>query len=500
MIRKLKALTIIFLTWLTTLGQNKRDNLDNFFSTLSRNQQFNGNVLIAENGKIVYRKSFGYADFSNKQLNTGATTFPIASITKTFTATAILQLSEKGWLKISDPVIKYLPGFPYPTITIQHLLSHTSGLPPYDNIFDPARTLHPDTLFNNRDIINGYATMKLPLFYPPGEACNYDNVNYIFLALVVEKVSGTPYQDYVRENILRPIGMNHTFFPKKIFYHYSAKEKINLANTYWYAHLYSTSLEKTDTIQFISRYWNTYNFQGFGEIVSTTEDLLKYDQALYKGKILRSSTLNQAYKPVLLNNREQNKGNNNGNSFGLGWIIETDSTFGKIVRASGGAVGLRASLLRNLTKQQTIILIDNTQNETDDIAKDALKIINGQAVKPYGKSAAKIFGSTLVTKGLDAALRVLEKIKNDDSNYFISENEFNNLGYDFMSNDKKDEAVETFRINTQLFPGSWNVYDSYGEALMKYGRKEEAIEMYKKSVALNPDNQNGKKILAGILE
>lgn len=498
MIFKLKVLTLILLTGFTTLGQSKRDHLDNFFSTLSRNQQFNGNVLIAENGKIVYRRSFGYADFSNKKLNTRETTFPIASITKTFTATAILQLFEKGLLKISDPVIKYLPGFPYPTITIQHLLSHTSGLQPYDNIFDSARTLHPDTVFTNKDIINGYATMKLPLFYPPGEACNYDNVNYILLSLIVEKVSRTPYQDYVRENIFRPIGMNHTFFPEKIFYHYSAREKINLACTYWYPHLYSISLEKTDTIQFISKYWNTYNFQGFGEMVSTTEDLLKYDQALYKGKILRFSTLSQVYEPVLLNNKEKNKGNNNGNSFGLGWIVETDSTFGKIVRASGGAVGLRASLLRNLTKQQTIILIDNTQKETDDIAKDVLKIINGKTVKPYGKSAAKIFGNTLVTKGLDAALAALEKIRTDDSNYFISENEFNNLGYDFMSNNKKDEAVETFRINTQLFPGSWNVYDSYGEALMKYGRKKEAIEMYKKSVALNPDNQNGKKILEGL--
>ena len=182
----------------------------------------------------------------------------------------------------------------------------------------------------------------------------------------------------------------------------------------------------------------------------------------------------------------------------MDWIIETHSNYGKIVRGSGGAIGLRSSLFRNITKNQTIILIDNTQNETDNIARDVVKIINEQTVKPYGKSAAKEFGKTIITKGIDAAIATLEKLKTDSSNYIINENDFNILGYDLMSNDKKNEALETFKANTQLFPNSWNVYDSYGEALLKYGQKEKAIKMYKKSVELNPDNQNGKKVLEGI--
>lgn len=125
---KFKLLTFIIVTGLNSFAQTNPIGLDNFFSTLSKNHQFNGNVLIAENGKIIYEKSFGYADFSSKKLNTKQTTFPIASITKTFTATAILQLFEKGKLNISDPVTKYLNDFPYPTLTIRHLLSHTSGL------------------------------------------------------------------------------------------------------------------------------------------------------------------------------------------------------------------------------------------------------------------------------------------------------------------------------------------------------------------------------------
>ena len=121
----IKILPIILMFSTSTYAQNANNNLDLFFTGLAQNNQFNGNVLIVERGKIVYEKSFGYADFASKRLNIAHSTFPIASITKTFTATAILQLYERGKLKIDDPVVKYLPEFPYPTIRIKHLLSHT---------------------------------------------------------------------------------------------------------------------------------------------------------------------------------------------------------------------------------------------------------------------------------------------------------------------------------------------------------------------------------------
>jgi CubicO group peptidase (beta-lactamase class C family) len=497
---KSTILLLLLLCATITFSQNRQTDLNKFFSTLSDNKQFNGNVLVAEDGKVIYEKSFGYADFANKILNTKRSTFPIASITKTFTATAILQLSEKNKLNLKDFVVKYLPEFPYPDITITHLLSHSSGLQPYDNFFDSLRQKIPDTNFTNRDILSRYALLKLSLFYQPGDNCNYDNVNYIFLALIIEKTSGMPYHDYVSKFIFQPAGMTNTFFPRVIFYHYTSKEKIKLSNTYRYPHLYSDALEKTDTIQFLSKYWNTYNFEGFGEIVSTCEDLLKYDQAFYDGKLLNPSTMETAFTPILLNNGKINNGNNNGTSFGLGWIIEADSSFGKIVRGSGGAIGLRASLFRNITKHQTIIIIDNTENESDNIARDVLKIMNGHTVKPYGKSMAKEFGKVLVTHGIEPAKKLLETIKTDSPDYLFNENEFNNLGYDLMSNNMRNEALETFKINTRLFPASWNVYDSYGEALLKYGQKEEAIKMYKKSVELNPANQNGKNVLEQILK
>lgn len=297
---RLRIATFSFLvvTGVSAIAQNKQINLDQFFSALSRDQQFNGNVLVAENGKIIYEKSFGFADFSSKRLNTTKSSFPIASITKTFTATAILQLYEQAKLNVNDPIIKYLPDFPYPTITIRHLLSHTSGLQPYDKFFDTLRLVYPDTIFTNADIISRFTVVKKPLLYQPGANGNYDNINFVFLALIVEKISGIPYSDYIKKHILKRAGMNNTIIPIFSFYHYTLKEKKNLSNTYRFPYLYSDNPEKTDTIQAVAKYWYNYNFKGFGEIISTTEDLLKYDKALYNDRLLSDNILKDAYSVV----------------------------------------------------------------------------------------------------------------------------------------------------------------------------------------------------------
>ncbi|MDH7461275.1 serine hydrolase [Chitinophagaceae bacterium 26-R-25] len=483
-------LLLLIIATANVLAQSKKQALDKYFTALHDNQRFNGNVLVADNGKIVYEKSFGYADFANKKLNTNNTQFCIASITKTFTATGIFQLYEKGKLNIDDPVNKYLPAFPYPEIRIRHLLSHTSGLPPYDKFFDSLRLAHPDTVFTNKDIVARYAALKLPLKYQPGDNATYENVNYIFLSLIIESITGIPYAEYIKKNVFEPAGMTKTFFPKATFYHYLPEEKTNLAETYNYPFVYSTAMQKTDTIKFIADYWQNYQFKGFGEIITTTEDLLKYDQALYNGKLLSDATLAKAYTLTKLNN-----GKDSPVEIGLGWKVYNDNPFGQVVGHTGGLIGLSAVFLRNITRHQTVIVIDNTQNRTEDVGGDALKILNGGKAVPLAKSAAREYGRTLVSKGIEDANTDLVAMKKDSAHYSLVETEFNILGYDLMANNKLNLALEVFKTNMQLFPQSWNVYDSYGEALLQNGQKDEAIKMYKKSVELNPENENGVKIL-----
>ncbi|WP_374445295.1 serine hydrolase [Epilithonimonas sp.] len=500
--KKLILITFFLLQLVRTSGQSKEQLIDNFFSALVKNQQFSGNVLVVDNDNIVYERSFGFSDHITKAPNTPDVNFPIASISKIFTATAILQLKEKGLLKITDPVTEYLPGFPYPEIKIIHLLSHTSGLPPYNAFFDKEKKENPDKVFTNKDFLPGVIANQQPLVYQPGEKGNYDNINYLILALIVEKVSGKSYEKYIEKNILKLAGMKETrLFP--LPEQFNRPEIKKFAFPHIYLHLYDDKPVKSNSIPYVREYWRSYAFRGFADYVSTIRDLWKFDKALYDNTLLKQETLEEAFVPVKLNN-----GKNNPDEFGLGWEIEKDSTMGKLVYHSGAAMGLSSNILRNITRHQTVILFDNAHFNAHENATKVMMLLNSKKVNMPQKSIAKIYGNILYNKGAAEARETLETLKKDTLNYYLSENEMNALGYDFMGNSNPyhlpekhfyKQAIETFKTNTNLFPDSWNAYDSYAEALLKDGQKDEAIKIYQKSIELNPDNKNGKKVLEGLL-
>jgi CubicO group peptidase (beta-lactamase class C family) len=493
----------IFLIGTNVSAQKRLKNFDEFFSALARNQDFNGNVLIAEKGRIIYERSFGYADFSAKRLNTKATLFPIASISKTITATAILQQIEKGKLSLNDPAAKYLPDFPYPEITIRHLLSHTSGIAPYNAFFDSVKAENPLKVFTNEDFISGLNANKKPLIYKPGESWNYDNTNFIVLALILEKVSGESYPVYVEKHILQPAKMNQTRFFPYVFD--SSKNKIkNLVIPHWYAQIYADEPVRADTMEYVSNYWKTYQFNGFGDYISTTHDLLKYDQALYDGTLLGQKLLQEAFNPVKLNNGKNNSGN-----YGLGWTIDAKFSSEKRVFHTGGAIGLNCILYRNITKHQTVIAFDIAHSSAFYIAENALKILDGQTVLLPKKKLARVYGKLLVTKGKTIAAEELEKLSKDSANYELDKEDLIRLGYEILGDvnpfhlpfkPRYDEALEVFRQCIKLFPDYWNSYDSYGDALARTGNKKLAVKMYQKSLELKPDSESGKKALQKLLE
>jgi CubicO group peptidase (beta-lactamase class C family) len=505
---KNRSFTILIFAFVlitqSLFAQNKTNDLNTYFSALAENRQFNGNVLVAEKGKIIYEKSFGYADFPTKRLNTKNTAFPIASITKTITSTAVFQLVEKGKLNLSDPLVKFFPEFPYPEITISHLLSHTSGLTYYD-ILQFLIDSQSNKVFSNADFVSALVAKKKALLYKPGDSFNYDNATFAILALLVEKISGTPYDNYVKTNILKPAGMKNTFSrPFTLQGNPTNKENEKFVVSQFYPNYYSDVPIRANTNKILSGNWQADKIVGYGDYVSTTHDLLKYDEALYNGKLLKDATLTEAFTSVKLNN-----GKDNPLLYGLGWAVEKDTSFGKIVYHGGNLQRLSCVLLRNTTKRQTVIVYDVAQNIAVRSALNAIKILNGESLPIPKKSIAKIYGRVLVTEGKEAAKTTLQKLKNDTANYDLNEDELNTLGYDFVGDDKPfflpkepklEEALEVFKITTDLFPRSWNAYDSYGEILLKTGQKEEAIKMYMKSIELNPNNESGKKILEELLK
>ncbi len=502
MLKKSFIACLLFFLGISLFGQSKQKAFDDYCKALVENQQFSGNVLVIENNKIVYENAAGYADYTTKTPNTPNIRFPIASITKLLTATAILQLKERGKLNLTDAVNRFLPEFPYPQITIKHLLSHTSGLPPYNAFFDNARKENPDKTFTNKDFMKGVVANKQPLIYQPGEKGNYDNINFLVLALIIEKISGMPYKNYIEKNILQPAGMNETsLFP--LPEQFDGRKIKNFAFPHVYLHFYDSTPVKSNSIPYVREYWHSYGFNGFGDYISTTRDLWKFDNALYKNILLKQQTLEEAFVPTKLNG-----GENNPDYFGLGWEIEKDTSLGKLVYHSGAAMGLSSNILRNITKHQTVILFDNAHFNAHENASKLMMILNGEKVDIPKKSIAKIYGYTLLWKGVIAANAILETLKKDTANYYLSEDEMNTLGYDFMGNSNPyhlpeqhfyKQAVETLKTNAALFPNSWNAYDSYAEALLGDGQIDEAIKMYQKSLQLNPKNENGKKMLEKLL-
>ena len=490
---------LIFITCGTRLsGQAISQRLDSFFNSLNDYKQISGSILIAQDGNIITKKYFGFANLQNNIKNNDSTEFALASVSKVFTSTAILQLKDKGKFKLDDLFIKYFPDFPYPKITVRNLLSHTSGLPDYE-LYEKQIAEHPDKIFTIKDVIPSLKMWKQPLNPETGTKWKYSNTNFCLLALLVEKVSGKSFQKYVQQNIFSPSKMYHTFF---------LSEEVNTKNgniavNYDHPNLYSSVYRNVDSIK--QYHWRLYNASGFvgqGNIITTASDLLKFDEALYSGKLLKPATLNEAFTPQKLHTGKiVNADIGIGKAtYGLGWFIFNDTANGKVVWHTGGQPGALSIFLRNITKKQTVIMFDNNFHKTLYAnAVNAMSILNGESIIPMKVSLAQDYGSALVEKGIDAAFCTMQKMRADSVHYYVSEDDLNELGlrllYEAKFEGHNELALEVLKLNTLFFPNSFNTYDSYGEALAQTGKKEDAIFMYKKSLELNPASEGGKKAL-----
>jgi CubicO group peptidase (beta-lactamase class C family) len=354
---KLPVLLFFIATRFTLCAQHISETLYNYLTSSSMDNGMNGNVLFSSAGEVNFKKSFGYANFENKIVNADSTLFPLASISKTFTAAAILQLKEKGKLMLDDPFKKYFQDFPFESITIRQLLSHTSGLPDMEAVLDSFVNKQPDKIFTNTDVLPAlkiYASHHTLLFQP-GESWRYSNIGFQLLAVLVEKISKQSFALYVKKNIFLPAGMTHSYVQTNLSQTMESNRTVN----YQYNNHFEMRLQKMDTLKDWKEW--TYNLTGLygsSNIVSSSIDLLSYDKALYNGTLLQQASLDEAFTPVKLNNGENNKAVS-GTSCGLGWFIFTDTSNGKIVWHSGSNPGVTTLFVRNITKKQTYIVLQN---------------------------------------------------------------------------------------------------------------------------------------------
>ena len=316
----------------------------NFDSVFTTQKDFSGVILIAENGKPIYHKAFGYREFADQiQLQT-TDIFELASVSKQFTAMIIMMLKEKGKLNYEDSVSKYLV-IPYKGITIRHLLTHTSGLPDYQDIMD--KYWDKSQVAGNPDCIEYLNKYAPPKNFEPGEKYAYSNTGYLLLASIAEKASGKDFIELCRKWIFRKLKMKST--------NIRTLDEKKATKNFAIGHIYVEERNKwIRADSFPSSDYTIWlgNRKGPGRISSTTADLLKWDKALYTEKLIRQSTLQDAFTPMKLND-------GSFSNYGFGWSLRTDTAFGKIVSHTGDNPGYKTEIIRYIDKKRTIIVLNN---------------------------------------------------------------------------------------------------------------------------------------------
>jgi CubicO group peptidase (beta-lactamase class C family) len=329
-------------TSLTDSEKSVKILLDRYFMQRYRQENFNGVVLIAHNGKPIYEQTFGYADLATKKALTQNTPFELASVSKTFTATAVLKLDEEGRLSIDEPVKLYFPDFPYEAITLRHLLTHRSGLPDYvfmGNNFITDRTHY----MSNEDVVNIFVQKKAPLLFFPNSRFEYSNSNYAILAAIVAKVTGMKFQVYMRDSIFAPLGMNHSYV-------FDYEDTVQ----HDYARTHDAYGNKLKDVCFDGAV-------GDKGVYSTAEDMLKWDNALKSGKLVSEETLEEAYKPRSF--EPESFDNSAVKNYGYGWRIAKQADGNNIIFHNGWWHGNNNVFARNLRDNTTIIVLGNRLNQ-----------------------------------------------------------------------------------------------------------------------------------------
>jgi CubicO group peptidase (beta-lactamase class C family) len=275
-----KEKSIIIERYPKTKTEKVSHKLDSLLQRINKRHDFHGSLLVAKNGKIVYNNQVGYADFKNKKPLNEASVFQLASVSKQFTAAAIMLLYERNQIKLTDTVNKYFPNFPYEHVTITNLLNHTGGLPKYFWVAE--HKWKQEKAPTNSEMMELLASSDVLRFFRPGRNFDYSNTGYMVLASIVEKISGTSFNDFVKKNIFDPLNMKDSFV-------YSFENDNIRANQLDGYRLY--------------RGWrhlkikNTVNDAIVGDknVYTTSEDLFKWTLGLNNGKLLSKESLDLMY-------------------------------------------------------------------------------------------------------------------------------------------------------------------------------------------------------------
>ncbi len=310
----------------------------NYFYNHTLGSRFNGSMLVARKGVIIFEKHQGYANFATKTPITKNTTFQLASTSKPFTSMGILYLQKEGKLKVSDSIQKFFPKLDYPGVTIKDLLTHRSGLPEYLYFVGDYKD-DISSLMSNQDVIDMMIKHHPDRYNPPNKHYSYTNTNFMLLGAIIQKVTGMSLENFFKKTFFDPLGMKHTYVYNP-----------NTGRTY---------PNRSLTYDYRTRPIDNECFDGVvgdKNVYSTAEDLLKWSKALYPGHLFTKKELKEAFTPY----SHEYPGLKN---YGFGWHLLCYPDGREIVYHNGWWHGNTSSFYRLKDKHTTVIILSNRFNK-----------------------------------------------------------------------------------------------------------------------------------------
>lgn len=468
---------IAFLLAITTLSAQDTQNItdlkyeiDSYLSKGVSNG-FSGSIFIVKEDHILLNKGYGMADKENNISYMPNTVAPIGSVTKQFTATAILKLVELNKINLTDPLSNFFKDIPKDKkdITIHQLLTHSAGL--IDGIGEGD--------FDNIPMEKYFKTLlRTKLLHHPGSQYAYSNAGYSILARIIELASGQDYEHFLNKYLFKPAGMKQTgyFIPQW--------------NDSLVAKGYAHSFVNIGTM--ISRYQKmgnvTWGLKGNGGIHSTTKDMYKWYKALKSNKILSKSSFEKLTTPYII---EQAEGISH---YAYGWAIYESENNTKIISHNGGNGIFFHDFIWIPEDKILIILFTNAGSKEAEVAWSIKKMIFSKKhqVKKIKKNLHLLVFDFIRNNNLQKVNELNLIIKKEYSMMIKNPNYLNGLGYDILKNRLKNTpynvewALEVFKLNVELFPTNGNIWDSLAEGYLYNGQNEQAIKCYKKALDLAP--------------
>jgi len=419
-------------------------------------------IAYIHNGRLSWTGAFGYANTETKQPVSDRTLFEAASLSKPVFSYGVLRLVDKGLLNLDTPLNRYL-GNNYDVapgddrinlITARRVLSHTSGFPNW----------RPQN------------SKTLPIDFTPGEKFSYSGEGMVYLSKVVEKITGMPLENYMQQEVLRPLGMTSSSY-------------------IWQNRDDSLKSYKHDDFGHPSGRWQPKEPNAAASLATTATDYARFLTAMLKGKGLKKTTWQQMFTPQIRVNEKYPEV-----AWGLGWGLETMND-GVWFWHWGDNGDTKAYVTANLSTKDAVVYFANGATGLS-IAREILgDAVSGThpALAHLGyeryNAPSRTLLKTILALGATPALTEYQQQRQLDTTQKISENDINSLGYSLLRHKHLDDAIAVFEMNTRDFPGSWNVWDSLAEAYANKGDKETAIKYYEQSLSLNPKNKNGAEQL-----